>query len=172
MYNIFIEWDKMSLKFIKKGKNSKNIYERNVNIMSVSSFVGTHYHSLDAKNRLSIPVRFRDILGDRFLVVPGPSNKLWLYPEETFEEIAEQYRRTHRDTTQQDNFFKEVREAVVDVKGRVTLYGEHVKHAQLQKDVVITGGGRRAVVWAIENYKPTAVDDYKPDIDYSADVDW
>lgn len=140
--------------------------------MSITSFVGTHYHSLDVKNRLSIPVRFRDILGERFLVMPGPSNNLWLYPEETFEHIAEQYRATHRDPAEQERFFSNVFEAVVDVKGRVTIDSALVEYAGLQKDVVIVGGGKRAVVWAIENYKPETFDSKKPAIDFSPDIDW
>ncbi len=140
--------------------------------MSVASFVGTHYHSLDAKNRFSIPIRFRDILGDKFVVMPGPNKRLWLYPLETFEQVAEQYRQTHRSIEEQEAFFERVSDASVDAKGRVTIDGELVEYAELKKDIVITGGGRRAVVRAIENYKPKALDDKKPAIDYSTDIDW
>ncbi len=140
--------------------------------MSITSFVGTHYHSIDAKNRLSIPVRFRDILGDKFVVMPGPNKRLWLYPIETFEHIAEQYVQSHRDPEEQEAFFENVSDAIVDAKGRVTIDGNLVEYAELKKDIVITGGGRKAIVRAIENYKPKALDDKKPAIDYSTDVDW
>ncbi len=134
-------------------------------------FVSNYYHNLDSKNRLFIPVRFRDQLGERFYIVPGPENSLFVYPEETFNEIAEQYRMTHRNLKEQEAFYSSVREAGVDNQGRVTLDAEHVKHAELEKEVAVIGGGRRVVIKPLEKFKITQSEQNRA-IDFSEDIDW
>ena len=57
------------------------------------AFISLYFHSMDSKNRLFIPARFRDQLGERFYVMPGAESNLFIYPQETFEEIAEQNRK-------------------------------------------------------------------------------
>ena len=134
------------------------------------SFVNVYYHNLDAKNRLFIPVRFRDQLGERFYIMPGPDESLFVYPEETFNEIAEQYRKTHRDLDAQMAFYSNVTEATVDNQGRVTLDNRHVKHAELTKEVAIIGSGRRVVIKPLEKFKITEVTSNA--IDFAEDIDW
>lgn len=134
-------------------------------------FVNNYYHNLDAKNRLFIPVRFRDQLGERFYIMPGPEASLFVYPEDAFNEIAEQYRQAHRDLNKQMAFFSSVCEATVDNQGRVTLDGRHVQHAELKKEVAVIGGGRRVVIMPLEKFKITEMETSSA-IDYSADIDW
>ena len=134
-------------------------------------FVNNYYHNLDAKNRLFIPVRFRDQLGERFYIMPSPETSLFVYPEDAFNEIAEQYRQAHRDLNKQMAFFSNVCEATVDNQGRVTLDGRHVQHAELKKEVAVIGGGRRVVIMPLEKFKITEMETNSA-IDYSADIDW
>lgn len=135
------------------------------------AFVSVYYHNLDSKNRLFIPVRFRDQLGERFYIMPGPESSLFVYPEETFNEIAEQYRKTHRDLNAQTAFYSNISEASVDNQGRITLDARHVKHAELTKEVAVIGSGRRVVIKPLEKFKITQ-EDATPAIDYSEDIDW
>ncbi len=135
------------------------------------AFVNSYYHNLDSKNRLFVPVRFRDQLGERFYIMPGPDNCLFVYPEATFEEIAEQYRRSHRDLDAQMAFYSNVKEATVDNQGRVSLDAEHVKHAELQKEVAVIGSGRRVVIKPLEKFRISQVETAKA-IDFSEDIDW
>ncbi len=135
------------------------------------AFVSLYFHNLDAKNRLFIPVRFRDGLGERFYVMPGNSDNLFLYPQDTFEEIAEQYRKTHRSLKEQTAFFSAVSEASVDNQGRVTLEGRHVSHAGLTKEVAVVGSGRRVEIWPMEKFK-IVNDENENAIDFSEDIEW
>ena len=138
--------------------------------MNKMAFVDVYYHNLDSKNRLFIPVRFRDQLGERFYILPGPGASLFVYPEENFNHIAEQYRETHRNLDDQMAFYSSVSEATVDNQGRVTLDARHVKHAELTKEVAIAGGGRRVIIKPLEKFKIT--ENTSPAIDYSEDIDW
>ncbi len=134
-------------------------------------FVHNYYHNIDAKNRLFIPVRFRDQLGERFYIMPGPGASLFVYPEEEFNQIAEQYRQKHRNLDEQMAFFSSVSDTTVDNQGRATLDARHVQHAELKKEVAIIGSGRRIVIMPLEKFKITEVDTSKA-IDYSTDIDW
>ena len=134
------------------------------------SFIGIYFHNLDAKNRLFIPVKYRDDLGEKFVVMPGPQGNLWLYSASAFEEIAEQYRKTHT-LEQQSNFFSSVSNGSVDNQGRLNIEARFIEYAKLKKEVVLSGGGKRVEIWPVENFRPgkVALEDA---IDYSADVDW
>ena len=50
---------------------------------------GEYSHNIDAKGRLIIPAKFRDDLGEHFVITKGMENCLYVYPEaewNTFEE--------------------------------------------------------------------------------------
>ena len=52
-------------------------------------FMGKYNHTIDPKGRLSIPSKYRDILGDEFVVSKGMDGCLFVYAIEdwkTFEE--------------------------------------------------------------------------------------
>ena len=135
------------------------------------TFVGSNYHNLDSKNRLFIPVRYRDQLGEKFFVMPGAGGCLFVYPQENFEVVAEQYRMKHRSPKEQTDFFSKVCEAAVDNQGRVTLDAKHVEYASLVKEVAVVGSGRRVEIWAMDKFKITYLDN-DTEIDYSEDIDW
>ena len=135
------------------------------------TFVGSNYHNLDSKNRLFIPVRYRDQLGEKFFIMPGADGCLFVYPQENFQVVAEQYRAKHRSPKEQTEFFSKVCEATVDNQGRVTLEGRHVQHAELVKEVAVVGSGRRVEIWPMEKFRVTQTDT-KSAIDFSEDVEW
>lgn len=134
-------------------------------------FVSNYYHNLDAKNRLFIPARFRDQLGERLYIMPGPGASLFIYPEEDFNVIAEQYRQKHRNLEEQMAFFSNVCDTTIDNQGRATLDARHVQHAELKKEVAIIGSGRRIVIMPLEKFKITETTSSNA-IDYSTDIDW
>lgn len=139
--------------------------------MKKSMFVHNYYHNLDSKNRLFIPVRFRDQLGERFYIMPGPKESLFVYPEDKFLQISEEYRAKVTDLDKQMAFFSSVSEHTVDNQGRVTLDARHVKHAALTKEVAVIGAGSRVVLMPLESYKPTE-NDMASAVDFSVDVGW
>lgn len=134
-------------------------------------FVGSNYHNLDSKNRLFVPVRYRDLLGERFYIMPGASGCLFVYPKENFDAVAAQYMAKHRTPAEQTDFFSKVSEVSVDNQGRVTLDAKHVSYASLVKEVAIVGAGRRVEIWAMDKFKISYLDN-DTEIDYSEDIDW
>ena len=46
-------------------------------------FMGEYSHTIDAKGRIIVPVKFRESLGDNFVVTKGLDNCLFDIPKKT-----------------------------------------------------------------------------------------
>ncbi|MEI3339442.1 MAG: division/cell wall cluster transcriptional repressor MraZ, partial [Eubacterium sp.] len=71
-------------------------------------FKGEYYHSIDAKGRLIIPAKFRETLGDTFVITKGLEGCLFGYPNEEWEKIEERFREVPmnaRDARKFSRFF-------------------------------------------------------------------
>lgn len=108
-------------------------------------------HTMDAKNRLFIPAKFREQLGEEFVILKGPEKCLYVYSTETFERIGQQF-ASNNNRELQRSFFSQAADASTDKQGRVTLTADQVEHAGLIKDAVINGAGHRIEIWSAEEY--------------------
>jgi MraZ protein len=117
------------------------------------AFRGHFEHSLDAKNRLSIPTRFRTAFSSGTVLAKTPEPCVAIWTPETNEAIIEralsglnpmgaEYRKASRFF--QGNSF----EVDLDASGRVTLPSPLLAHAGIEKDVVVVGVGDHLEVWA------------------------
>ena len=50
-------------------------------------FMGEFQHSIDAKGRLIIPAKFREKLGENFVVTRGLDGCLFGYPQDEWEKL-------------------------------------------------------------------------------------
>lgn len=55
-------------------------------------FMGEYNHTIDAKGRLIIPSKFREILGDAFVVTKGLDGCLFVYDNEEWQRFEEKLR--------------------------------------------------------------------------------
>ena len=51
-------------------------------------FIGEYHHTIDNKGRIIIPSKFRDELGDNFIITRGIETCLFVYPLENFKKIT------------------------------------------------------------------------------------
>ena len=56
-------------------------------------FMGEYQHSIDAKGRLIVPAKFRDGLGEHFVVTKGLDNCLFAYPQEEWKIFEEKLKQ-------------------------------------------------------------------------------
>lgn len=116
-----------------------------------NSFKGTFEHSLDPKNRLFIPASYRNILGDSFVLYRVPEEHcLFIYSSEQWDEVVDtlvEHGRTLEERRKQRKVFAYVTEVTIDSKGRITIPQKFCDHAQLDKNVLLIGNGRRVEVW-------------------------
>ena len=128
-------------------------------------FRGTFDHSLDAKNRLTVPARYRAALAEGVvLAMPidlKPCVGVWR-PEEyaryTQRALAELPPLSPRLTELERFFYGSSHDADLDAAGRVMIPGFLGEHAKLAKEVVVVGVGDRLELWdkiAWDEHRPT-----------------
>ena len=118
-------------------------------------FMGHHIHKIDARDRLSIPVRMREELyrGGREhpIITVGFEKCLFLYPMErwkNFSEEAESLKTSREDSRKIERFlFANASECPFDSQGRILVAKHLLDYAQLNKDVVIIGVRNRIELW-------------------------
>jgi MraZ protein len=124
-------------------------------------FMGEYNHTIDAKGRLIIPSKFREQLGDEFVVTKGLDGCLFVYDNEewqTFEQTLKGLPLTSKDARQFVRFFLAGAASVeVDKQGRILLPANLREFAGLDKDTVLAGVGSRIEVWSKERYLGEAV---------------
>ena len=114
-------------------------------------FMGEYSHTIDAKGRIIVPVKFRESLGDNFVVTKGLDNCLFVYTKEDWQKIEEKLRTlplTNKDARKFTRFFLAgAAEMEVDKQGRILIPSVLREFAALEKDVVFVGVGSRIEIW-------------------------
>jgi MraZ protein len=117
------------------------------------AFTGTFDHTLDAKNRLTIPSKFRAALSKGVYLSRAIENVISLYPAETYTAMADQalahftnpLSAQARETRRL--LFGTAQETELDSAGRVMLTPRFLEHAGIGREVVITGVGDCLEIW-------------------------
>mgnify|MGYP004499938581 FL=1 len=114
-------------------------------------FMGEYSHTIDAKGRIIVPARFRESLGDNFVITKGLDNCLFVYTSEDWLKFEEKLRTlplTNKDARKFTRFFLAgAAEMEVDKQGRILIPSVLREFAALQKDVVFVGVGSRIEIW-------------------------
>jgi len=118
----------------------------------VASFRGTFDYTLDAKNRLTVPARFRAVLSEGVVMAKStePCVQLWVpgdYDEYTSKTLAG-LNPASPDARKLRRFFAaNSHDTEMDSAGRVMFPPFLLDHADLKKDVVVTGASDCLEVW-------------------------
>ena len=124
-------------------------------------FMGEYNHTIDAKGRLIVPSKFREILGDAFVVTKGLDGCLFVYDNEEWKLFEEKLRSlpiTNKEARQFVRFFLAgATEAEVDKQGRILIPNVLREFAELIKDVVLVGVGSRIEIWSKERFENETV---------------
>ncbi|MEB2278654.1 division/cell wall cluster transcriptional repressor MraZ [Lysinibacillus xylanilyticus] len=115
-------------------------------------FMGEYQHSVDAKGRLIVPAKFRDALGETFVVTRGLDNCLFGYPMNEWRKLEEKLKdlpMTKKDTRAFARFFfSGATEVEIDKQGRINIPSTLVQHAHLVKECIVLGVSNRIEIWA------------------------
>ncbi len=125
-------------------------------------FMCEYSHSLDAKGRLIMPAKFRDVLGDVFVVCKGLDHCLYVYSNEDWDAFEKQLAGlplTNKEARQFVRFFLSGASQVeVDKMGRILLPTSLRAFAGLEKDVVLAGVGHRIEIWDKDKWESESLD--------------
>ena len=126
-------------------------------------FMGEYNHTIDAKGRLIIPSKYRETLGDTFVVTQGLDGCLFVYDNHEwaiFEEKLKNLPINSPDVRKFVRFFLAgACEAEVDKQGRILIPANLRDFAALEKDVVLIGVGGRVEIWDKTRYESAATYD-------------
>ena len=118
------------------------------------TFVGEYRHSLDAKSRLFIPVKFRELLGENFAIARINEKCLLLFSEEEWVRYTDTLLNGVPADTKAiaRRVFSKTTYATPDAQGRVVIPAKLCELAELEKNAVIVGVGNHAEIWSESNW--------------------
>ncbi|MDD2972824.1 MAG: division/cell wall cluster transcriptional repressor MraZ [Lachnospiraceae bacterium] len=123
-------------------------------------FMGEYNHTIDAKGRLIIPSKFREVLGDEFVITKGLDGCLFVYDNNewtVFEEKLKSLPITNKDARKFVRFFLAGAASVeADKQGRILVPSVLREFGEINKDVVLVGVASRIEIWSKERWESTS----------------
>ncbi len=120
-------------------------------------FIGEFHHNIDEKKRLIIPAKYRDKLGNDFIVTKGLEKCLYVYSLDEWNKLTSKINTlpfTKKDArTFTRTFFAGANDCSFDKSGRIVLTDTQATYASLEKACVIIGVGERLEIWAKDSYE-------------------
>ncbi len=114
-------------------------------------FIGEYQHTIDNKGRIIIPSKFREGLGEKFVVTKGLDNCLFVYSQEEWVNLESKLKTlplTNKNARAFVRFFfSGATECEVDKQGRIVLPITLRTHAGLEKESVVIGVSTRVEIW-------------------------
>lgn len=124
--------------------------------------LGEFRHTLDTKNRLSLPAKFRSALGKKVVVTHGYDRCLSVYALPAWKRVSERYASAPAESPEARAlarfFLAGACEVDVDTAGRILIPDYLKKYAGLSGKAVVAGVSDRAEIWeegAWEKYART-----------------
>jgi MraZ protein len=114
--------------------------------------LGEYEHTLDDKNRLTLPAKVRQALGGGVVVTRGMDGCLFVFTREAWDEFVvarlQGLNPFSREARQMSRFmFAGATETEVDKQGRIMLPPALIEHAALDRDVVVAGVRDHVEIW-------------------------
>lgn len=115
-------------------------------------FMGEYHHSIDNKGRLIVPSKFREELGDMFIITRGLDQCLFGYPLSEWQLLEDKLKGlplTKKDARAFTRFFfSGATESELDKQGRINIPTPLLTYAKLDKECVILGVSNRIEIWS------------------------
>lgn len=111
--------------------------------------IGQYEHNLDAKGRMNFPVKFREDLGERFIITKGLDACVAVYSFEEWQRLADKVKKLPeaKAALLKRFFFSGALEVEPDKQGRIVLPGHLRSYAFLDKEVIVAGVLDKVEIW-------------------------
>jgi MraZ protein len=120
---------------------------------------GTHPRTLDDKNRLGMPRKLREQLGEpnTLFVSPGPDQCLWLFTQAELEQLSAKLDQAPAADAEARVFrrlyFAQTEAVDVDRSGRILIPDRLAQFAVLQREVVLIGVRDHVELWDAQRWQ-------------------
>jgi MraZ protein len=116
------------------------------------AFRGTFEYTLDAKNRLTVPAKFRAQLADGVVLAKGIEPCVSLWTPDAYDAFVEQVLAGRNPASPQARqlqrfYAANAADIELDAAGRVMVPSFLIEYASLSREVVITGAGDSLEIW-------------------------
>ena len=168
-----LSWEKICILWELVGQSGSKWDARSVQHSSIKGthrtmFLGQFTHMIDAKGRITIPVRFRASLSSGAVVTQGFERNLMVYTTESFQRLA----ASASSLTTTDPEARAVRRVIfggasdvaLDSTGRILLPPFLREYAQLDGDAVLVGAGEYFEIWDLETWQAELTRVVDPDV--------
>ena len=122
-------------------------------------FRGRYEYVIDSKGRISIPSKFKEILSQEYddrLVITNYDHCLVVFPYQEWSLIEEKVKNLPALSKDARDFFRFFYSSGIDCEmdkhGRVLIPQSLRDYANLQKDVVLVGSGKKIEIWNKERW--------------------
>lgn len=121
------------------------------------AFRGQYEHSLDAKDRITIPARFRAALAEGVVLAQGLEPCVEVYSESAYSDVEKRFLADlnpfdRRGRRTQRRFHARSEDETLDSAGRVRIPRRLIEHAGLEGGCVIAGVMNRLEIWNPERW--------------------
>ena len=118
--------------------------------------MGEFHHNLDEKGRLIIPSKFRNELGEAYVITKGLDKCLFVYSITEWDKIVSKLNTlqfTKKNVRAfERSFIGSASLNEFDKQGRINITSPLVHYANIKKECVIIGVGERLEIWSLEDY--------------------
>ncbi len=124
----------------------------------MGGFIGSYEHNLDSKNRVFVPAKFRDKLGENFIIRVKPSRfpHVECFTEEAFDEKVEAEIAACTDEASRERLAFASRSnaspVTVDSQGRICIGSKILKYSEIKKEALFIGMGDYVQIWNPDIY--------------------
>ena len=120
--------------------------------------LGEYEHTIDDKNRLTLPARFRQAFAEGIVVTRGMDGCLFAYTQTNWDNLVQSRLATLDPLSKEGRrmqrfFFSGAAEAELDKQGRVSLPAALLQHAKLERDVVVAGVHDHVEIWSRDAWR-------------------
>lgn len=117
--------------------------------------MGQYEHSIDPKNRINFPARFREQLGESFILTVGLDECVAVYSAEEWDKLEQRINQLpmSRGRSIKRYFFSNAVIVEPDKQGRILLPPHLREYAHLEKDVIVTGASDHAEIWDVNHWQ-------------------
>ena len=120
-------------------------------------FIGEYQHAIDLKNRMIVPSKFRDGLGDKFVITKGLDGCLYAYTQSEWNALEEKLKKlplTSKDARAFVRFiFSGANELEIDKQGRALIPQNLIEYANIKKEIISIGVSIRIEIWSKEKWE-------------------
>lgn len=118
--------------------------------------IGEYHHSIDEKGRLIMPSKFREDIGNKFVVTRGLDGCLFVYAMREWDNIIAKLKTlpfTKKDARTFNRFFmSSATVCEIDKQGRINIPSSLICYAEIKKECTIIGVNDRLEIWATDKF--------------------